>query len=61
MAYAITSGRPHRASGELAYHVLDVMHAFDDASQSGRHIEIASACAQPAALPVGLAAGQLDA
>ena len=27
----------------------------------GRHIEIASACAQPAAIPVGLAAGQLDA
>ena len=29
--------------------------------RSGRHIEIASACAQPAAIPVGLAAGQLDA
>jgi len=25
MAYALRSGRPHRASGALAYHVLDVM------------------------------------
>ena len=28
MAYALRCGRPHRASSELAYHVLDVMHAF---------------------------------
>ncbi|MCC6445275.1 MAG: Gfo/Idh/MocA family oxidoreductase, partial [Armatimonadetes bacterium] len=36
MAYALRSGRPHRASGELAYHVLDTMHAFHDASREGR-------------------------
>jgi predicted dehydrogenase len=60
MAYAILSGRPHRANGDLAYHVLDVMHAFEDASERGRHIEIASTCVQPAALPIGLPAGQLD-
>ena len=30
MAYAIRDSRPHRASGELAYHVLDLMHAFHD-------------------------------
>lgn len=52
MAYAIRFGRPHRASGELAYHVLDVMHAFHDASREGRHVEIASQCQRPAALPV---------
>jgi hypothetical protein len=44
----------------LAYHVLDVMHAFEDASQSGRHIEVASTCARPAALPLGLRPGELD-
>ena len=32
MARAIREGRPHRASGELAYHVLDVMAAFEEAS-----------------------------
>ena len=60
MAYAITYGRSHRASGEMAYHVLDVMHAFEDASQGNRHIAIKSHCARPAALPLGLSRGKLD-
>ncbi|MDR3192500.1 MAG: Gfo/Idh/MocA family oxidoreductase, partial [Treponema sp.] len=30
MAEAIAEGRPHRASGELAYHVLEVMHGIHD-------------------------------
>ena len=60
MAYAIRSGRPHRASGELAYHVLDAMYAFEDASQTGRHIELTSQVERPAALPPGLPLGQLD-
>lgn len=60
MAYALTSGRPHRASGALAYHVLDLMQAFLDASAAGRHIAIESTCVRPASLPVGLRAGQLD-
>ena len=50
-----------RASGELAYHVLDVMQAFDDASQTGKHIDIGSRPAQPAALPLGPLPGNLDA
>lgn len=60
MAYALCSGRPHRANGQMAYHVLDVMHAFHDASREGRHIELASTCARPAALPLGLREGTLD-
>ena len=61
MAYAIRSGRRHRASGELAYHVLDVMHAFHDASRDGRHVELESTCERPAPLPLGLTEGSLDA
>ena len=61
MAYALRSGRPHRASGELAYHVLDLMQSFHDASDAGHHIEIQSTCARPAALPLGLKHGTLDA
>jgi hypothetical protein len=61
MAYGIRSGRTHRASGELAYHVLDLMHAVHDASREGRHIDLASTCAQPAPLPLGLIEGRLDA
>lgn len=60
MAYGFAYGRPHRASGELAYHVLDLMHAFGDSSNSERHILVESTCAQPAPLPVDLPVGELD-
>ena len=60
MAYALLSGRPHRASGELAYHVLDVMHAFHDASAKGRHVTLRSTCQRPAPLPAGMPRGVLD-
>ena len=60
MAYALRSGRPHRASGELAYHVLDIMHAFHDASREGKHVELSSTCTRPAPLPLGLREGTLD-
>ena len=53
LAYAMRAGRSHRASGDLAYHVLDIMHAFLDSAREGRHIELASTCGRPAPLPVG--------
>jgi predicted dehydrogenase len=61
MAYAIRTGRPHRANGKLAYHVLDAMHAILEASATGKHIELASSCDRPAALSVDLAERELDA
>ena len=60
MAQALRSGRPHRANGELAYHVLDVMHAIETAARTGRHIDLASTCERPAPLPPGLAEGEID-
>ncbi len=60
MAYALRSGRPHRANGTMAYHVVDVMQAFLESSDIGKHIEIASTCTRPAPLPLGLVHGQLD-
>jgi predicted dehydrogenase len=53
MAQALREGRPHRASGEMAYHVLDIMHAIHDSSREGRHIELASTMERPAPLPAG--------
>jgi predicted dehydrogenase len=50
MAHALRSGRPHRASGELAYHVLDIMHAFHESALEGRRIDITSSCSRPAPL-----------
>lgn len=53
MAYAMAEGRPHRASGELAYHVLDTMHAIYESADEGRHVAITSGGERPAALPAG--------
>ena len=53
MAHAIRENRPHRASGELAFHVLEVMEAFQRSSDTGTHVAIASAAGA-----AGDAAGQ---
>ena len=47
MAEAITQNRPHRASGELAYHILDIMHGIHDSSASGKYYKIKGKCKQP--------------
>ena len=60
MAAAIVADRPHRASGKLSYHVLDIMHAFHDASDSGQHVSLESSCERPAPLPPSLLPGTLD-
>ena len=48
MADAIAKSRPHRASGELMYHVLDVMEGIHDASAAGESLrgEVAPASAR---------------
>lgn len=51
MAYAIRTGRPHRASGDLAFHVLDAFHAFHESSDAGRFVELAGLPGRPEALP----------
>lgn len=60
MAYAIRTGHLHRANGDLAFHVLDVMHAILESASSGRHIELTSTCNRPALLPAGLVDCELD-
>ena len=57
MAQAIRSGRRHRAGGELGGHVLDVIHAFLDSSESGRHVEVRSTFERPEPLSAGSPAG----
>jgi predicted dehydrogenase len=60
LAYAIVHGRAARASGELGYHVLDLMESIIESSESGRHIQVESSCQRPAALPLDLPPGVLD-
>jgi predicted dehydrogenase len=39
---AVHAGRPHRASGELALHVLETIHAVLRSAEEGRTVDIAS-------------------
>jgi predicted dehydrogenase len=48
LAAALRAGGPHRATGDMAYHVLEVMHAVETASRTERHVTIASTCERPA-------------
>lgn len=51
IALAIRDGRPHRASGDLALHVLETMLSFERSSNEGRHITLETAPERPAAMP----------
>jgi predicted dehydrogenase len=51
LARAIAAGVPERASGALAAHVLDVMLAAAEASETGTTVEVASRVLIPAPLP----------
>ncbi len=50
MCHVIRNGGSHRASGELAFHALEVMHAFTQSSVTERHIHMESTAKQPAAM-----------
>jgi predicted dehydrogenase len=50
MAAAIAAGTPHRASGELAFHVLDIMESILTASASGQVVELSSRAERPKAV-----------
>jgi predicted dehydrogenase len=60
MARAIRTNRPHRCSGELAFHVLEVMAAFQLSSDAGAAIAIESRCERPAPLPGRSRLGEWD-
>lgn len=59
LAYAIREGREHRANGALALHVLEVMEAFQRASDSGTTIAITTTLERPAHIGQSLVNGQL--
>lgn len=52
MADALQAGRPPRASGQLAFHVLDAMQAFLDSAEMGTHIQLTSTCEAPEPLEI---------
>jgi predicted dehydrogenase len=50
LACAIRNHRPHRTGEDFIFHVLEVMEAFQQSADSGRHITIQSTCIKPHAL-----------
>jgi predicted dehydrogenase len=50
MAAALRSGRPHRASDEMAFHVLDTMCGILDSSRKASFYDTISTCQRPAPL-----------
>jgi predicted dehydrogenase len=53
MARSIRAGTPHRASGELAHHVLELMSAITESGERAEFRPIASTTAAPEPLPAG--------
>jgi len=53
MVEAMRAGRPHRATGERAFHVLDIMCALYESSEQKRQVELQSTCERPEPLPLG--------
>jgi predicted dehydrogenase len=52
MAEAIQQNRNHRANGEIAFHALEAMHGFHDASSNGTYYHMESTCTKPEPLPL---------
>jgi predicted dehydrogenase len=47
MASALEAGRPHRASAEIAAHVLEAMESLHASSVKGTHISMKTRCERP--------------
>jgi len=54
MARGIQTGTKFRATGEMAYHVLEIMMGLIDSSETGSYYELKSTCEIPELLPEGL-------
>ena len=50
---AIANGTQHRASGELAFHVLEIMEGILASSSDPRVVELTSSVDRPAPVPLG--------
>jgi predicted dehydrogenase len=53
LARAIRTGGQHRANGDLAFHVLDVMESLLVAAESGVSVQVTSTVDRPAPVPFG--------
>jgi predicted dehydrogenase len=61
MLSATKENRPHRASAELALHVLELMSSTLQSSDEGRRIDLTTTCERPAPMRFDLPATAFDA
>jgi predicted dehydrogenase len=52
LAAALQADRPHRASAELALHVLDVMQTLLESARAGQTLPVSTSCPVPDAVPL---------
>jgi predicted dehydrogenase len=57
MARAIATDCPHRASGELAFHVLEIMDAIVRSGESHETVALSSTAERPELVPLGALPG----
>ena len=60
MADALNNGRRSRVDAAMANHVLDIMHAIHESSDTGRHVALKTTCERPEPIPSGLPLGQFE-
>ena len=60
MLSATIAGRPHRASAELALHVLELMSSTLRSSDEGRRIDLTTTCERPAPMHFKLPSHAFD-
>ena len=60
MAVAIEEGRPHRANGDMAYHVLEAMLAVYESSDAKKTIDLKTTCDRPLPMVLDLPNGIID-
>jgi predicted dehydrogenase len=60
MLWATRTGRAHRASADLALHVLELMTAAIVSSDEGRVVDLSTTCERAEPLPVGLPENTYD-
>jgi predicted dehydrogenase len=54
LARAVETDRPHRATGELALHVLEIMDAVAASSSAGSAVDLTTTVDRPDAVPAGV-------
>lgn len=60
LAHAVRAGRLHRASGDLARHVLDITLSVFESSRTDRAVTLATRPERPAPMPAGPTERRID-